>query len=142
MNKRARNNQPQHKSPVQAAAQQPMHMQQQVQVVHRTVFDPDSVKVYESLTPGAAERLLTILEKNNESEREARTVALRVEEHAATAHSKDNRRRDWMAFLLIISSLAFSGVFAYIDLPWLSGATFVSMIGYIALGFFKWRNNA
>lgn len=118
------------------------HMQQQVQVVHRTVFDPESVKAYEALSPGAAARLLTILEANNASEREARSAAMALEQKAMQAQINDNKRRDWMAFLLIGMSLGASGVFAYLNMPWLSGGTFASMVLYVALGFFKWRKNA
>lgn len=117
-------------------------MQQQVQVVQRTVFDPESVKAYEALSPGAATRLLAILEANNASEREARSAAIALEQNAMQAQINDNKRRDWMAFGLIGMSLVGSGVFAYLDMPWLSGSTFAAMVGYVALGFFKWRKNA
>jgi hypothetical protein len=99
------------------------------------------MRVYEQLHQGASGRLLTMLEQNNASERDARAATLRIQEAAINAQAKDNKRRDWMAYSLIVIALAASGLFAFAGLPWLSGGTFAALIGYVALGFFKWRTH-
>lgn len=69
-------------------------------------------------------------------------MTMALEQKAMSAQIADNKRRDWMAFGLIGMSLVASGIFAYLNMPWLSGGTFATMVGYVALGFFKWRKNA
>lgn len=63
-----------------------------------------------------------------------------LQARANELQARDNRRRDWMAYSLIVLSLAASVAFAYLGNPWMSGGAFVAMVMYIALGFFKWRD--
>lgn len=53
------------------------------------------------------------------------------------AKKTDNRRRDWMAFGIIIAGLVASGAFAYLKTEWLSGVTLVAIIGYAVAGYLQ-----
>lgn len=129
-------------SSVAAAARQQLAGQPQigVQLRQQTVFDPQVVEQYNRMVPGAAERILAILEANNLAERDARIKPIELQSRANELLADDNRRRDWMAYSLIVGSLAASVAFAYLGYAWMSGASFVAMVMYIALGFFKWRD--
>ena len=125
--------------------QQPGHSQvfTQTQQV-TTIFDPDVLRKYSELVPNAPERVLTVFEKNSETER-ALQEALIAQQKAASDmqadalkhQAADNRRRDWMAFGIIIAGLVASGVSAYLKTEWLSGVTLVAIIGYAVAGYLQ-----
>lgn len=107
--------------------------QQQVHTVHhqtRTIFDPEVIEHYSRIIPDAPERILCVFEKNAEAERNLQENSLRYQ-------FMDNRRRDWMAFAIILSGLGTSAFLAWIDKPWLSGSALAAIIGYAVLGFLK-----
>ena len=125
--------------------QQPGHTQVFSQTQHvTTIFDPDVLRKYSELVPNAPERVLAVFEKNSETER-AVQHALIDQQKATTAiqtnalfhQAADNRRRDWMAFWIIIAGLVASGVFAYLKTEWLSGVTLVAIIGYAVAGYLQ-----
>ena len=99
-------------------------------VVHTasTIFDPDVLDRYSRLVPDAPERVLRVFEQNAETER---VIVLKSLEYAR----QDNRRRDWMGFAIIIFGMATSGVLAYLQKPWLSGAALVAIVAYAVIGY-------
>jgi uncharacterized membrane protein len=101
---------------------------QQVQHV-QTIFDPEVVRKYGEIVPGAPERILVILEKNNQTERSLREKQAESEIEVNRLQAKDNQRRDWMAFLLVGIGLIISAFFAYLELIWLTAST----LGAIAI---------
>jgi uncharacterized membrane protein len=111
-------------SPLRSHQQTVVHHQQTVQ----TIFDPEVLLKYKAMVPDAPERVLAVFEQNSATERQMIELALK-------AHRADNLRRDWMAFLIIIVGMITSGLFAYLDKPWLSGTTLAAIIGYAVLGF-------
>ena len=125
--------------------QQPGHSQvfTQTQQV-TTIFDPDVLRKYSELVPDAPERVLAVFEKNSDTER-ALQEALIAQQKATSAmqadalnyQAADNKRRDWMAFGIIIAGLVASGVFAYLKTEWLSGVTLVAIIGYAVAGYLQ-----
>jgi uncharacterized membrane protein len=125
--------------------QQPSHSQvfTQTQQV-TTIFDPDVLRKYSEMVPNAPERVLVVFEKNSDTER-ALQEALIAQQKAASDmqanamnyQAADNKRRDWMAFGIIIAGLIASGVFAYLKTEWLSGVTLVAIIGYAVAGYLQ-----
>jgi uncharacterized membrane protein len=103
-------------------------IQQSIQ--HKTIFDPDVIEHYSRLIPDAPERILTVFEKNAEAERNLQLDSLK-------SQIADNKRRDWMAFAIIICGLAASAFLAWIDKPYLSGTALATIIGYAVIGFLK-----
>lgn len=109
-----------------------------------TIFDPDVLRKYSELVPNAPERVLTVFEKNSEIERHLQTAlieqqkaASEIQADALKYQASDNKRRDWMAFGIIIAGLVASGVFAYLKTEWLSGVTLVAIIGYAVAGYLQ-----
>lgn len=107
--------------------QQPSFTVQHTQQV-RTIFDPDVLRQYQTMVPDAPERVLRVFEQNAATERSVRDRAL-------TAQVADNRRRDWMAFLIIMGGLIAAVAFAWLGKPGLSGSTLLGLAGYAAWGF-------
>ena len=103
-------------------------IQQSIQ--QRTIFDPDVIEHYSRLIPDAPERILTVFEKNAEAERNLQLDSLK-------SQIADNKRRDWMAFAIIICGMAASAFLAWIDKPYLSGTALATIIGYAVIGFLK-----
>ena len=85
--------------------------------------------------PGAPERIMNILEKNNETERLFRIKEVDSRIEVNTLQAKDNHRRDWMAFFIVITGLLVSAYFAYLDLLWLTGSTLVGIATATYSGF-------
>lgn len=130
----------QQKSPIASAIQQNQSQQQfGLQVQTQTIFDPAVVERYERIAPGSAQKILAVLEANNQAERELRMKPYELQESTNTKHSHDNSRRDWMAFGLMLSAMTLSGGFAYLGLYWFSGGTLATIFMYVGLAFFKWR---
>lgn len=99
-------------------------------VQHKTIFDPEVIEHYSRLIDNAPERILTVFEKNAEAERNLQLDSLK-------SQIADNRRRDWMAFAIIICGMAASAFLAWIDKPYLSGTALATIIGYAVIGFLK-----
>ena len=99
-------------------------------VQHKTIFDPEIIEHYSRLIDNAPERILTVFEKNAEAERNLQLDSLK-------SQIADNRRRDWMAFAIIICGMAASAFLAWIDKPYLSGTALATIIGYAVIGFLK-----
>lgn len=111
--------------------------QQQVGVIHqsiqhKTIFDPDVIEQYSRLMPDAPNRILTVFEQNADAER-------RIQEATLKHQAADNKRRDWMAFIIIIAGFGATAFLAWIDKPFLSGTTLAAIIGYSVIGFLKVR---
>lgn len=99
-------------------------------VQHKTIFDPEVIEHYSRLIDNAPERILTVFEKNAEAERNLQLDSLK-------SQIADNKRRDWMAFAIIICGMAASAFLAWIDKPYLSGTALATIIGYAVIGFLK-----
>ena len=99
-------------------------------VQHKTIFDPEVIEHYSRLIDNAPERILTVFEKNAETERNLQLDSLK-------SQIADNKRRDWMAFAIIICGMAASAFLAWIDKPYLSGTALATIIGYAVIGFLK-----
>lgn len=99
-------------------------------VEHKTIFDPEVIEHYSRLIDNAPERILTVFEKNAEAERNLQLDSLK-------SQIADNKRRDWMAFAIIICGMAASAFLAWIDKPYLSGTALATIIGYAVIGFLK-----
>ena len=99
-------------------------------VQHKTIFDPDVIEHYSRLINNAPERILTVFEKNAEAERNLQLDSLK-------SQIADNRRRDWMAFAIIICGMAASAFLAWIDKSYLSGTALATIICYAVIGFLK-----
>ena len=95
-----------------------------------TIFDPDVLEKYSRMVPDAPERVLRVFELNAELER---TVVL----GGFNAARDDSRRRDWMAFAIIMTGLVVSAVFAYLEKPWLSGGALVAILSYAIVGYLQ-----
>lgn len=104
-----------------------VHHRQTVQTV-KTIFDPDVLEHYSRLVPDAPERVLRQFELNAEAERAVLTGSLE-------AQRADNRRRDWMAFVIIIGGLLLAALTGWMGIPWLSGAALVAIVSYAILGY-------
>lgn len=105
-----------------APPQNQFHVLQQQEV--RTIFDPVVVEHYERIVPGAAARILAILEKNNDTERLVRDLPF-----------KETKRRDWMGFTVTVSILIATCFFAYLEKPWLYGTTLTVFLGIVIKNF-------
>ena len=103
-------------------------IQQSIQ--HKTIFDPDVIEHYSRLIDNAPERILTVFEKNAEAERNLQLDSLK-------SQIADNKRRDWIAFAIIICGMVASAFLAWIDKPYLSGTLLATIIGYAVIGFLK-----
>ena len=101
-------------------------------IQHKTIFDPDVIEHYSRLIPDAPRRIRTVFEQNAEAER-------RIQEATLKYQAADNKRRDWMAFLIIVSGFGVTAFLAWIDKPYLSGTTLAAIIGYSVIGFLKTR---
>ena len=99
-------------------------------VQHKTIFDPEVIEHYSRLIDNAPERILTVFEKNAEAERNLQLDSLK-------SQIADNKRRDWMAFAIIICGMAASAFLAWIDKRYLSGTALATIIGYAVIGFLK-----
>ena len=99
-------------------------------VQHKTIFDPEVIEHYSRLIDNAPERILTVFEKNAEAERNLQLDSLK-------SQIADNKRRDWMAFAIIICGMAASAFLAWIDKPYLSGTALATIISYAVIGFLK-----
>lgn len=106
------------------------HSQQTVQ----TIFDPDVLRRYKEMVPDAPERVLTVFELNSATERH-------MAENSLAAMRADNRRRDWMAFTIIIGGMMASAFFAYLRINWLSGAALVAIVFYAVIGYLQKNKN-
>lgn len=104
-----------------------IHHQQTVQTV-RTIFDPDVLERYRAMVPDAPERVLRQFELNAEAERTMLTGGLE-------AQKADNRRRDWIAFAIVIGGLLLAALTGWLGIPWLSGASLVAIVAYALLGY-------
>ncbi len=91
------------------------------------------------MVPDAPERILRQFELNSETERRSQADSVALSQEAMNKQAADNRRRDWMAFLLMIATLVASGVFAWLGQSVLAGGTLAALFAYVAYGFFKWR---
>lgn len=111
---------------------------QQVQHV-QTIFDPEIVRKYGEIVPGAPERILAILEKNNATERTLREMQAKSEIEVNRLQANDNQRRDWMAFLLVSAGLIISAFFAYLELIWLTASTLGAIAIAAIQGFLNYK---
>lgn len=109
-----------------------------------TIFDPEVLRKYSQMVPDAPERVLAVFEKNSETERALQEASIAqhrsgsdIQAKALSYQAADNKRRDWMAFGIIIAGLVASGVFAYLKTEWLSGVTLVAIIGYAVAGYLQ-----
>ena len=131
----------------QAASHVAQQPQQQGMAVHHvehierhvTIFSPDVVEAYSRMVPDAPERILRQFELNSEAERRSQVDSVMLSQEAMNKQAADNKRRDWMAFGLMIAALVISGVFAWLKQPGLAGGTLAALFAYVAYGFFKWR---
>lgn len=117
--------------------------QQIQQIQHhqvQTIFDPEVVKKYSELVPTAPERILAILEKNNESERLAREKTTESSIEINRLQAADNKRRDWMAFILLITTIILTAFFAWLEMYIFTGATLLGLFGWIVKGFLNPSN--
>jgi uncharacterized membrane protein len=96
----------------------------------KTIFDPDVLQKYGEMVPDAPERVLKVFEQNSATERY-------MVENSLNAMRDDNRRRDWMAFAIIIGGIAASAFFAYLKVTWLSGAALVAIVFYAVIGYLQ-----
>ena len=117
--------------------QQVTQIQQQVQ----TIFDPEVVRKYAELVPDAPERILAVFEKNAEAERNLRQAQLDANKEINQFQHSDNRRRDWMAFIIILSAIGASALFAFVGLEWLSGATLLGLAAWVVKGYLMKEKN-
>lgn len=111
------------------------HQVQQVEQRIQTIFDPDVVQRYGQMVSDAPDRILTVFEKNSECERD-----LRIKQADSVLQSNqfiadDNKRRDWMAFVLIIVAFVLACFFAYIGWVGFTAATLLSIVGVIVKGY-------
>jgi hypothetical protein len=97
-------------------------------VQHKTIFDPEVIEHYSRLIDKAPERILTVFEKNAEAERNLQIDSLK-------SQIADNKRRDWMAFAIIICGMAASAFLAWIDKPYLSGTALATSLAMPSLAF-------
>jgi len=104
-----------------------VHHRQTVQTV-KTIFDPDVLEQYSRLVPDAPERVLRQFELNSEAERAMLTGSLE-------AQRADNRRRDWMAFVIVVGGLLLAALTGWLGIPWLSGVTLAAIVSYAILGY-------
>lgn len=105
----------------------------------RTIFDPAVVKAYAEMVPDAPERILSEFQSNGVTARQSQVAQDERQHLAIEKQAKDNARRDWMAFILILALMGLAGVFAWLKETYLAGGTIIGLIGYVTLGFFKWR---
>ena len=84
-----------------------------------TIFDPEILRKYSEIVPDAPNRVLAVFEQNSEAERRLREESLRqhqseidLQKYAVNCQAVDNRRRDWMVFVIIIADIVVSAVFA------------------------------
>ena len=117
--------------------QQVTQIQQQVQ----TIFDPEVVRKYAELVPDAPERILAVFEKNAEAERNLRQAQLDANKEINQFQHSDNRRRDWMAVIIILSAIGASALFAFKGFEWLSGATLVGLAAWVVRGYLMKEKN-
>jgi hypothetical protein len=74
----------------------------------------------------APERILQVLEANNAAERDNTRLPF-----------LETRRRDWMALSCILSLVAASCLFAWLNKPWLSGTALFFVVSVVVSGFVK-----
>lgn len=125
---------PQKPTPPMSSANAPRQsVQMQRTVVHQsTILDPEVLRKYSEFMPDAPQRVLAVFEANSKHERDLQTFAL-------SAQASDNKRRDWLAFAVIIAGLGTSAVLAALDKSWLSGAALAAIISYGVFGLLQKR---
>lgn len=116
-----------------------MQVAAQATTTVQTIFDPGVVRQYAEMVPDAPERILRQFELNAQCEREQAEQAIAAQNLALNFQFRDNRRRDWMAFALVIIALGISVGFALRGNVWISGGAFVTLIGYLVWGFLASR---
>lgn len=104
-----------------------------------TIFDPTVVSKYSEMVPDAPERILKQFEENAKVERELKVLAFESQNSANALLFRDNRRRDWMAYSIIVLLLIASGGFGYLQMQFLSGTSFVAVVAYVVAGFIAKR---
>ena len=117
--------------------QQSVTFAQQTNVT--TTSDPSVVSKYAELVPDAPERILKQFEENSRIERELKLLSFESQNSANALLFRDNRRRDWMAYSIIILLLIASAVFGYLQMEFLSGTSFVAVAAYVVAGFIAKR---
>lgn len=101
------------------------------------------------MVPDAPNRVLAVFEQNSAAERRLREESLRqhqseidLQKYAVNCQAVDNRRRDWMAFAIIIAGIVVSAVFAALGKEWLSGVTLVAIVAYAVIGYLQKNKKA
>jgi hypothetical protein len=79
--------------------------------------------------------------KNAEAERNLRQAQLDANKEINQFQHSDNRRRDWMAFIIILSAIGASALFAFKGFEWLSGATLVGLEAWVVRGYLMKEKN-
>lgn len=97
------------------SAQQQFNVQTVQQV--RTIFDPDVMRGIGELVDDAPERIMRIMEQNNDAERQVRLAPI-----------QENRRRDWMVFLLLMGGILLTGFLSAKGNVWLASGAFLSTL--------------
>lgn len=122
------------------ASQNPTHIQVAQQIT--TIFDPEVLQKYSQMVPDAPERVLAVFEKNSESERNIRDAmadqqrqVADIQRQALDYQAKDNQRRDWMAYSIILMGTGAAIAFTIMDKNIAAIGAFISVIAYTVAGF-------
>ena len=84
---------------------------------------------------------MAVFEKNAEAERNLRQAQLDANKEINQFQHSDNRRRDWMVFIIILSAIGASALFAFVGLEWLSGATLLGLAAWVVKGYLMKEKN-
>ncbi len=102
---------------------------------------PEIVRAYEDICPGAAKRILTYAEKEQQHRHDMEKIALEANIEDMRANRKAEGRGQWLAFVVSIIAILTGGVIALCGYPFegtiLSGATLVGIVAtFITRKFF------
>ncbi len=103
---------------------------------------PDALQRYESLLPGAAERIVSMAEKEQTHRHNCETQALQQEIENHQARNTEIRRGQWFGFLIGLSAILSGTLLAYTGHPW--PGSFIGtggVIGLVAVFVFGHRSS-
>ena len=96
---------------------------------------PDMLAHYNQLSPGFAERILQLAEREAESRHSLERMQTEIAEKDIPAAREETKRGQWMSFIITIVAFVSAVICARINQPWvagvIAGATLVSVVSTI-----------
>jgi uncharacterized membrane protein len=128
MSKKQKHRVPVKKQGTKQQSQQIIHQEQHIST--GPLPQPDIMRGYESIVPGAAERILAMAEQESEHLRQHDVATL-------NAYKSDVRRSQILAFLSISLFVSLAGIAIVYNQPWIAGIVGGTTIISVVSAFLK-----